>query len=320
MKKMIINLVLVLTLFGLISCDSQSEKMLIQGQVEAKQVNLSAKIPGRIDSILTHEGQFVEKGQLLVVMGSLELEAKLKQVQGAVDAASAQSRKANTGARVEQIQGAKAMWEKALQGENLAKITYERVQKLFDEGVVPAQKKDEAEANYKAMQATVKAAESQYLMAKNGARKEDKSAAASLVRQAKAGKEEVSIYLKEAELRAPFSGEVGINFAEAGEIVSAGLPVLNVTDLENIWVDFQVREDYLSNFKKGNEIVGVVPGVDSEKEFKFKITYISARADYATWRSVRESGGFDLKTFSIRARPVKKIEGLRPGMSVLFSM
>ncbi|MDB9743973.1 efflux RND transporter periplasmic adaptor subunit [Fibrobacterales bacterium] len=303
----------------LVGCDSKNEPHFIQGQVEARQVNVAAKIPGRLNTILVLEGSHVQKGDLIADMISLELEAKRMQTLGLVEAAQAQQNKAQSGARSDEILGAKSLWERAKEAENLALKTFNRVSNLFKGGVVSAQKKDEAEANYKASAAAVRAARSQYSLARKGARSEDKAAARGLLMQAEAGKAEVEAYLDETKIMAPISGEVGIRLAEAGEVISAGLPIVTIVDLEDIWVEFQVREDQMAEFKKGQILQGLIPGVGGQK-FEFKITYFSAVADYATWRSVRETGGFDLKTFRVRATPVAPIVGIRPGMSVQFSL
>lgn len=292
------------------------EPIILQGQVEATEVRVSGKVPGRIDKIKVSEGITVSKGDTLVIISSPELNAKLIQATSAEDAASAQNQKANKGARIEQIAGAYELWQKAEVGVQLAEKTYKRVQNMFNEGVVPAQKRDEAEANYQAAVATSKAAKSQYDMAVNGAEKEDKLAAAALVNRAKGAVSEVESYLSETILVSPIKGEVSDIFPKQGELVGSGAPIMNIVDLSDIWVIFNIREDLLAKIKIGKEFEASVPALGS-KNVRMKVNYIKAMASYATFKATKNNGGFDVKTFEVRAKPVGPIEGLRPGMSIL---
>lgn len=277
---------------------------------------VSGKVPGRIERLLVHEGDVVFKDSLVAVISSPEIEAKKMQAQGALGAAQAQANKAKNGARREDITALKAMADRAQEAATLAKNTYDRVQKLFDEGVLPLQKRDEAETQMKASQAAADAAKAQYNQAVAGARSEDKAAANALVMQAQGANAEVDAYLEETRIRAPITGEVSLKLAEEGEVVGSGMPVIAVTDLDDAWAVFHLREDYLKNVSKGKKFTLQIPALDQKVEME--VVYIASVGDYATWRSSKESGGFDLKTFEVRMRPLQKVENLRPGMSVLF--
>ncbi len=292
------------------------EPIMLQGQAEATEVRVSGKVPGRIDRFMVSEGTTVNKGDTLVLINSPELNAKLMQATSAEDAANAQNQKANKGARAEQIAGAYELWQKAEVGVKLADITYKRVQNMYNESVIPAQKRDEAEANYQAAIATSKAAKSQYDMAINGAEKEDKLAARALVNRAKGAVSEVESYLTETMLVSPISGEISDIFPKQGELVGSGAPIMNVVDLNDMWVVFNIREDLLTNIKVGKELDAVVPALGN-KSVKLKVNYIKAMASYATFKATKNNGGFDVKSFEVRAVPVAQVEGLRPGMSLM---
>jgi HlyD family secretion protein len=208
------------------------------------------------------------------------------------------------------------MADRAQEAATLAKNTYNRVQKLYNEGVLPLQKRDEAETQMKASQSAADAARAQYNQAVAGARSEDKAAANALVLQAKGANAEVDAYLEETKIRTPISGEVSLKLAEEGEVVGSGMPIIAVTDLNDSWAVFHLREDYLKNVFKGKKFYLQVPALD--KTVEMVVSYIASVGDYATWRSSKESSGFDLKTFEVRMRPTHKVENLRPGMSVLF--
>jgi len=292
------------------------EPIILQGQAEATEVRVSGKVPGRIDRFMVSEGIKVNKGDTLVIISCPELDAKLIQASSAEDAANAQNQKAIKGVRIEQISGAYELWQKAEVGVKLAEKTYSRVLNMYNEGVVPEQKRDEAEANYQAALATSKAAKSQYDMALNGAEKEDKLAAVALVNRAKGAVSEVQSYLTETILVSPINGEVSDVFPKQGELVGSGAPIMNIVDLSDIWVVFNIREDFLVNIKTGKEFEANVPAIGNKK-IRLKINYIKAMASYATFKATKNNGGFDVKTFEVRAKPVIAIEGLRPGMSLM---
>jgi HlyD family secretion protein len=292
------------------------EPLIMQGQAEATEVRVSGKVPGRIDKFMVSEGMAVNKGDTLVLIYAPELNAKLMQATSAEDAADAQNQKAIKGARVEQIAGAYEMWQKAEVGVKLAEKTNNRLKNMFNEGVVPAQKSDEAEANFQAAIATSKAAKSQYDMAINGAEKEDKLAAVALVNRARGAVSEVESYISETMLVSPIKGEVTDVFPKQGELVGSGAPIMNIVDLSDIWVVFNIREDLLMNIKIGKEFEANIPALGS-KNVKLKVNYIKALASYATFKATKNNGGFDVKTFEVRAKPVTEIEGLRPGMSLM---
>ena len=150
----------------------------------------------------------------------------------------------------------------------LARKTYERVQNLYNDGVVPAQKLDEATANYKAMEATALAAKAQYDMATDGARKEDKEAAAARVRQAEGAVSEVESYISDAMVYSPVTGEISTIIAEEGELVGSGYPVVAILDMSDLWVTFNVKETLLPGLRIGTRMNGYVPALDSDVEFE----------------------------------------------------
>lgn len=289
----------------------------IMGQAEATTIRISGKVPGRIASYRFNEGDQVKAGDTLVFLSTPEVQAKLMQVEAVKAAAEAQHAKALKGARDQEVTAAYEMWQKAQAGLTIAKKSYDRVRNLYEKGVMSAQKKDEAEANYNAMVATEKAARSQYEMAKEGARKEDKAAAAALVNQASGALAEVKSYVEESALVAPIDGEISERFPEVGELVGTGAPIMNIADLTDMWVSFSIREDLLSQVKVGNEVKAFVPALDNQ-EITLKVYYMKDMGTYAAWKATKTTGQYDAKTFEVRARPVQPVEGLRPGMSVIW--
>ncbi|WP_297086931.1 efflux RND transporter periplasmic adaptor subunit [uncultured Draconibacterium sp.] len=298
---------------------SKKEPVVLQGEVEAQQYSIASKIPGRIQQVAVEKGQTVKKGDFIFSIDSPEITAKLANANAARSAASAQSRKAQNGAQQEDIAAAYSTFVKAEAAAQFAEKTFARVENLFNDGVVPAQKRDEAETQMKAARETANAAKAIWQKAEKGAREEDKAAAAAMVKRAEAAIAEVEAYLQETSINAIADGEVsGIN-VEEGELVATGFPVVTLIDLDDVWLTLFIREDYLSHFKMGASFNAVIPGLDG-KEFEFKVKYISPSASFARWNATKTSGEFDLKSFEIEARPCKKIEGLRPGMTAVVTL
>jgi HlyD family secretion protein len=311
----LIVVIVIIFIIGLIV--NKPEPIIIQGEADASEIRISGKVPGRIQQFLAEEGTQVKAGDTLVIIDSPELSAKLEQANAAENAAQAQNKKAIKGARKEQILGAYEMWQKALVGVDIAKKSYDRVQHLYDKGVIPAQKRDEAEAQYKAAVATANGGKSQYDMVLNGAESEDKEAAMALVDRAKGAVNEVKSYIKEITLTSPIDGEVTEIYPKRGELVGTGAPIMSIVDLNNMWFTFNVREDLLGELKMGKTFNVKVPALNNQI-INVKVNYIKALASYATWKATKTSGQFDVKTFEVRARPTSKVADLRPGMTALF--
>ena len=287
----------------------------IQGQVEVSEYRVSSKVPGRILEIRVKEGDFVKVGDTLAILDAPEVQAKMEQARSAENAAAAQQEMANNGARQEQVQGAYQLMQQAKAGMDIAEKSYQRVQRLFDEGVMSAQKRDEAYANYKAMEAQYKAAESQYDMAKNGARHEEKMAATAMVNRAKGAVQEVNSYIHETVQIAQMEGEVTDIYPKVGELVGTGSPIMTIAIMNDLWGAFNVREDQLNGMEIGKTFRAFVPAFN--KEVEMKVYYMKDQGSYAVWKATKANGQYDLKTFEVKARPEKGFEGLRPGMSLI---
>jgi HlyD family secretion protein len=295
---------------------SRPKPMEVQGEVDATQIKVASKLVGRVDSLPINKGDDVKKGQLLYTIKSPEVEAKLEQAKAALKGAQAQNQKAVNGAQEEDIQAAYNTYVKAQAASELADVTLKRVNNLYKDGVLPAQKRDEAETNAKAAHETALAAQAIWEKAKKGTRIEDKSAAKALVDRAEGAISEVESYVNETYIYAPMDGEIANIIAEKGELVAAGYPVVTIVDLNDVWVTFNLREDLLASIKKGSEFSAKFPALGN-KEVKLKVTYITSLGSYASWNATKTTGDFDMKTFEVHAAPVEKVEGLRPGMSAL---
>ena len=288
----------------------------LQGQVEVDEYRVSFKVPGRIAEIRVNEGDFVHKGDTLAILDAPDIEAKQSQAMSVEEAASALVEKANNGARREQVRGAYELWQQAKAALEIAQKSFERISRLYEAGVVTAQKRDEVEAQLKAYTAQCEAAKSQYEMAEKGARYEDKKAASAQKGQAQGVVAEVNSYIKEMVQIAQFDGEVSTIYPKVGELVGSGSPVMTISMMDKVWAVFNVKEDRLQGLKTNDEISVYSPALD--KDLTFRITSIKDQGSFAVWKPTKDNGGYDLKTFEVKAVPVNTVDGLRPGMSLIY--
>lgn len=323
MKKTNISLIVVLVLLISIIIFvgyrfGRSRRVAVQGYVELTNLRLASKIAGRIDKVFVEEGDSVSKGDTLYIISTPELDAKLMQVEAMLSGAKAIDAKAKAGTRKPIVQSARDMWQKAKVGVSLARQTYARVQRLYEEGVVSAQKRDEAYASLEAARATERGAKSQYLLAVEGASREDKAAAAAQVQQAQSVVEEVERYLADRVVYAPTDGVVATVVANEGEIVGSGFPVVTIAENDTATANFNIPETLLPQMVCGEHFEAEVPALG--KRVGFEVTHISVEADYATQSATSARGDFDIRSFAVKMKPLSRDVALRAGMSVIIEL
>lgn len=309
----IITVIVIIGIIGVFTLGKSEE--IIQGEIEVSEFRVSSKLPGRIVELRVKEGDYVKVGDTLAILGVPEASAQQKVAEATEGAVSAISDMAEDGARKETIQSAYQIWQAAIAASEIAEKTYKRVQNLFDEGVVTAQKRDEALAAFKASEAQVRAAKSQYDMALNGARIQEKQAARKQAEAARNAVEVVNSLLKETVQVAAVEGEVEEVYPKVGELVGIGSPIISISIMNDLWGTFNIREDQLHGMKVGDTFKAYLPAFS--KDIEMKVTYIKDQGSYATWKATKTTGQYDLKTFQVKARPKKSFEGLRPGMSLV---
>lgn len=295
----------------------KDDETLLQGQIESVEISISGTLPGRVEKYYVEEGQRVEVGDTLVIISSPQAEAKYNQAKALESASLAQNEKVDAGTRIQLINIAKEIWNKAKSDLELAKHTRERMNKLYEEKVISIQRKDEIDALYQSALSEERATYYQYEMAKAGMQEEDKATSYSIVMAAQSTVDEVVSVLKDAALTSPISGEVGAKYLNESELVGVGTPLMKIIMIDECYLVLNIREDMMPNFRMGETIYVDIPAIDSNN-IPFKINYISPMGSFATWKSTKEKGSYDLKTFELHAKPTRNIKGLRPGMSVLL--
>lgn len=291
---------------------------LIEGQAEGTTVRVSGKLLGRVAEFYVEEGDTVHAGDTLVRIHSSVVEAQLTTAEAQEAAAQAVNRQVGNGTRSQIVQAAADMVSQAEAAVGITRKTYERMQNLFTQGVVSEQKRDEAKAAYDAAVAARNAAASNLSLARAGATAEDKRASAEMARAAGGGVAAVQALLDDSYLIAPADGTVDQIFPEPGELVMPGTPIMQLLDLDKRWVTFNVREELLKDLPIGAKIKVMIPALGG-KEVEVEVYYVRDMGSYAVWRSTKNNGSWDSRTFQIKARPTTPVKDLRPGMSVVYN-
>lgn len=314
----VVIIVAVIAVFGFLFMNKPSDA--VEGQVEGTTVRVSGKMAGRVVDFYVSEGDSVHAGDTLVHIHSSIAEATLSQAEAMKQVAEAADRKVDAGTRQQIIAAAQNMVATAQAAASIAQKTYQRMERLYKEGVVSEQKRDEAKAAYDAATAQLGAARDQLSLAKAGAQKEDKEAASAMVNAAGGSVDMAKAVLEDSYLTAPCDGTIDQIYTEPGELVAMGAPIINILKDDN-WVTFNIREDLLPQFQMGKTVTVMIPGI-GKKDIDVKIYYIRDMGDYAVWRSTKVTGQYDSRTFEIKARPVdrEKSRGLRPGMSAIYNL
>ncbi|WP_074382702.1 HlyD family secretion protein [Acinetobacter pseudolwoffii] len=289
----------------------------LQGRVEAETVQVTTKVPSRIEEIYVAEGQQVKKGDVLVRLNSPEIQAKKQQAVAALQSALALQSTAERGSQEENIASLYANWQSLKAQQNLTKVSYERGANLFKEGVISRQRRDELYAASQSAAQMTEAAYQQYARAKRGSTSQQKSSADAQVDIAQAALDEANALEAETQLVAPVNGTVSKTYGKVSELVATAVPVVSLIE-DQMWVSLNIREDQYAPFQKMSSIEGYIPALD--KTATFQIKQISAEGEFATIKTTRQTGGYDVRSFKLHLLPTQTMPELKVGMSVLFKL
>ena len=313
----ILSGVVLITVIGMLF--TKKPPLTLQGEVEATEIRISGKLLGRVDSFLVREGDIVRKGEELVVINSPIVEAQYRKSEALHRAAQEENRKLDVCTRRQVVESAYQMWQSAKSQAELAEKTYRRVLTLYRDSVVARQRYDEAEAAMRSTASAERAAYEQYQMAVEGAQREDRIAGKSLVEVAASGVDEVQALLVDARLSAPADGQIAAIFPKQGELVAPGAPIMSLVVIDDCYIVFNVREDLMPHFRMGGHFTVRIPALGRD-DVELEVYYISPLGSFATWKSTKEAGSYDMRTFEVKLRPLSPIEGLRPGMTTILSI
>lgn len=290
----------------------------LQGEVEAREVNVASKVAGSAGVPTVDEGDRVAAGQLLLTIEAATVDALNQQSNAALETALALQQATANGSRPEDIASLQAVASAAHAQANLAAVSAKRANNLYAEGVIAAQRRDEARALAASTAAQARAADLQYRKAVAGARAETRRAADAQVAFAAGGKDATSALSANREIRAPIGGEIGKRLIEPGEVVAPAIPLFQIIDVDHPWVRLAVGESQMHGLGKGTVLIGDVPALD-RKGVRFVVRSVAVQGDFATRKATRQSSGFDERGFELKIEPERPVKGLRPGMSVLFA-
>ena len=290
------------------------EQLLVQGEADATRLDIAARVDGRVKEIPVERGQNVPANAVLVRIDNPETVAKLEQMKAAKAVADAQLANILVGTRAETIAARKAEMERAQAALVLAQKTYERARILTEQGNAPQARLDHTTDALHESERGVDQATSAYQQAVNGYTKEERAIAKTNVEKANADIQSVQSIIDQLAVYAPVASQVYQRNVEPGEYVSPGVPLVTLIDLADVWIHFDLREDLVKSLKVGDRFDVHIPALN-DRLVTVEVKLIATKGEYASWRATRATGDFDLRTFSIRAYPVKSVPELRPGMS-----
>ncbi|WP_180120697.1 HlyD family secretion protein [Acinetobacter sp. YH12086] len=319
--KLVIGIVLVLLLaliaFGLWK-SYQPKQVELQGRVEAETIHISTKVPSRIEEIYVHDGEKVQAGQALVRLTSPEVDAKKQQALAALQSAQALQSTAERGSQQENIDSLYANWQSLKAQQQLAQTTYQRGQNLYKEGVISRQRRDEMQAAAVSAAQMTEASYQQYARAKRGSTPQQQSSADAQVKIAQAALAEANALEAETKLFAPSNGTISKTYGKVSELVAMGVPVVSLIQDDSLWISLNVHEDQYAQVYQLKTMQGFIPALN--KSADFKIDHIEAEGEFATIKTTRQTGGYDIRSFKVQLKPAQPIADLKVGMSVLFKI
>lgn len=311
-------LILILSLIGFGLWKSyQPQQIELQGRVEAETIYVSTKVPSRIEELYVQEGQVVKQNQPLVRLWSPEVSAKKQQALASLQSALAFQSTATRGSQQENIDSLYANWQALKAQEALANTTLQRSINLFREGVISRQRRDEIQAAATSASQMTEAAYQQYARAKRGSTPEQKSTADAQVEIAKAAVAEANALEAETQLNAPVDGVVSKTYGKVSELIAMGVPVVSIIQ-NDVWVSLTVREDQYASIYQLKQLQGYIPALD--QSMLFNIKNIDAEGEFATIKTTRQTGGYDIRSFKVHLVPATPNPNLKVGMSVLFKL
>ena len=313
----ILILLLALIAFGLWK-SYQPKQVELQGRVEAETIHISTKVPSRIEEIYVHDGEKVQAGQALVRLTSPEVDAKKQQALAALQSAQALQSTAERGSQQENIDSLYANWQSLKAQQQLAQTTYQRGQNLYKEGVISRQRRDEMQAAAVSAAQMTEASYQQYARAKRGSTPQQQSSADAQVKIAQAALAEANALEAETKLFAPSNGTISKTYGKVSELVAMGVPVVSLIQDDSLWISLNVREDQYAQVYQLKTMQGFIPALN--KSADFKIDHIEAEGEFATIKTTRQTGGYDIRSFKIQLKPAQPIADLKVGMSVLFKI
>ena len=315
--------------------------LVLTGIVTTNDVVLSAQIGGRIDQLMVREGENVTAGQLVAAIAPDELRADSAYALHSAEGVTSQIAQAQAELRYEQRQTieqisqaesnmamAEAQEAVAVADLEAARLNFERTKNLSEQRVASSQELDQARTTFEGATARVNALKRQVeayraaiSLARSNAeqvsvRRSQVQANEHLQEAASAQRAKADVRLAYTEVKAPFAGIVDVRAAQAGEVVTAGQPIVTVINPDDLWIRADVEETYIDRVRLGDAMQVRLPsGAASDCPVIFR----GVDASFATQRDVSRTKR-DIKTFEIRLRCDNADRRLAVGMTAYVSL
>lgn len=286
------------------------------GTIEARTVMLSFKVPGRIQTLLVDEGRQVEKGQAVAVLESRELEAKLVQAEGASQAAEGLAGQAEKAVSIND-QTVAAKIEQAEAGLTSAQQKYDRAKSLHESGAISDSALDDATNNLKAAQGLLD--EALAARGKVEAARQEHTAALGKSQQARGALEEAQAYLDNTHLKAPIAGYVTRKYLEEGEMLNAGTPVMELSDLKHTYVKVFIDEKKIGRVKL-NQSAEIRVDAYPDQVFSGRVVLINDAGQFAVQKAINEQYNHDIRSFEIKIDVPNDDLKLKTGMTAMVKI
>ncbi|MCT4646259.1 MAG: biotin/lipoyl-binding protein [Carboxylicivirga sp.] len=298
-----------------VGCQKKSVNGL-QGKVKRDALMIVSKYPGRIINIKVSEGEKVNMGDTLMVLDMPEVEAKLRQAEGAVSAAKAQYQMALRGATNEQLGQISAKLDAVSEQLQFAEKSYNRVNNMFKDSMVSVQKHDEVYMKYQAAKAQYNGVKAKYDEVKKGVRDEKVQMALGTYERAQGALNEAQVAYGERFVLAPQNMSIETIALHEGELVLPGYGIAIGYQLNKAWFRFTVAESQVAQFKVGQELT--VSSPFTQHNFRARIVSMKQLTRYANITSAFPEYKLSESIYELKLQPLKSedVSGLLSNLSV----
>lgn len=256
-----------------------SDVLVLQGNVDVREVGLAFQVPGRIESLAVDEGDAVKAGQVVATLETGYFEDAVHSAEAAAESAKAELARLKNGSRPEEIEQARAMTEERRVAAANARADFTRFAQLMDGGGVSRQAFDAAKAALDRAEAQLKSAQAAQRLSEIGARAEDVEAAAARLSRAQAELADARRRLGDARLIAPGDGIVQTRVREKGSYVNVGEAVFGLTLPKPLWVRAYIAEPDLGAVRQGME-AEIATDSPAGKRYRGHVGFVSPVAEF----------------------------------------
>jgi HlyD family secretion protein len=288
------------------------DKVRVSGNIEITDVEISFKIPGRVEKRLVSEGQEVKAGQIVARLDNQDLAQDIAQRKAQVAAAQSNLLELKTGSRPEEIAQAEAVLERARADGERAKLELDRQKKLFEREVISAREYDLAKTTYDGTEARIREAKEMLTLVRKGPRQEKIDQAKAALEQAQESLALAQTRMSYSVVYSPISGIVLSENIEPGEYVSPGTPILTLGDLSRVYLRAYINETDLGRVKVGQK-VRITSDTFRNKSYEGKITFIASQAEF-TPKNVQTQKERVKLVYRIKVDVPNSQMELKPGM------